>query len=44
VRLTAAKVVKGIKIIFIKHLAGKKRLCIFALGLSEPPHNKNKTF
>jgi len=30
--LSGAKIVKGIKNIFTKPLARKKRLCIFALG------------
>jgi hypothetical protein len=31
-----AKVIKGIENIFIKPLARKKKVCIFALGLKEP--------
>jgi hypothetical protein len=36
-----AKIVKGIKNIFIKLLARKKSLCIFALGFGVTLYSKN---
>jgi len=36
-----AKVIKGIENIFIKPLARKKKVCIFALGLKEPIYQSN---
>ena len=37
-----AKVIKGFENIFIKLLARKKKVCIFALGLKEPIYQRKK--
>jgi len=42
--LRTAKIVKGIKNIFSKHLARKKNLCIFALGFGTAVSGLDKIF
>ncbi len=38
-----AKVIKGIENIFIKLLVRKKKVCIFALGFTQPINNDFNT-